>query len=95
VQRRNKKRKAQEDEYSYRRRVWFSDPLNRICEVGGCWRDASQIHHKKGRIGELLLDERYWMSVCHKCHDYIEKHPEWAKEKGYSLNRYQNEKNED
>lgn len=52
-----------------------------------CTEEALQIHHKKGRIGDLLTDPTYFLAVCHQCHIYIELHPEEAKEKGWSLAR--------
>ncbi len=57
------------------------------CEVKECKLPSNQIHHKKGRIGDLLNDTKYFLAVCQTDHDYIERHPIWAKEKGYSLNR--------
>ena len=48
---------------------------------------VEDIHHKKGRDGDLLLDERYWLAVSRKGHIWIELHPIEAKEKGYSLSR--------
>lgn len=47
-----------------------------------------QVHHKRGRIDDLLTDERYFLCVCGNCHRYIEDHPQWAKENGYSLSRF-------
>lgn len=46
-----------------------------------------QIHHKKGRLGELLFDKRYFLAVCQNCHSYIENNPEFAISHGYSLSR--------
>lgn len=46
-----------------------------------------QIHHKKGRRGSLLTDQQYFLCVCHNCHRYIEDHPAWAIENGYSISR--------
>ena len=58
---------------------------NPLCEV--CGGLATTIHHKKGRIGELLTNTKYFLPACMRCHDKIEINPEWAREKGYSLNR--------
>ena len=58
---------------------------NPLCEK--CGMVASTIHHKKGRMGELLTDVKYFMSACMDCHNWIEDHPREAKEKGYSLKR--------
>ena len=52
-----------------------------------CTIEALQIHHKKGRIGDLLTDPTYFLAVCHSCHVYIEMNPGEAKDKGWSLSR--------
>lgn len=57
------------------------------CQVKGCSRPAETIHHRKGRIGELLLDKKHFLAVCLTCHQKIENHSEWAKEQGYSVSR--------
>lgn len=61
-----------------------------ICQakISGCTKEAVQIHHKKGRIGELLTDNRYFLAVCHNCHHHIELNPVEAKQNGWSLDRY-------
>jgi hypothetical protein len=46
---------------------------------------ASETHHMGGREGDLLLKEEWWLPVCHLCHDYVENHPNWARENGYSI----------
>lgn len=46
-----------------------------------------QIHHKKGRIGDLLTDKNYFLAVCHNCHVYLEQNPLFARLHGYSLSR--------
>jgi hypothetical protein len=45
---------------------------------------ASECHHIRGRNGELLLDERYWLPVCRKCHDWITLHGREARALGLS-----------
>jgi len=59
------------------------------CEakIDGCHLEANQIHHKKGRIGNLLVDDNYFLAVCGNCHHWIENNPKEAKELGFSLNR--------
>lgn len=32
---------------------------------------ATQVHHQRGRLGSLLMDERFWIPVCAGCHDFI------------------------
>lgn len=50
-------------------------------------RAASQIHHKRGRLGPDLLDTRYFMGVCPECHERIHREPQWAYELGYLVSR--------
>ena len=57
-----------------------------VCEV--CFKNpATDVHHKKGRLGELLTLVRYFLAVCRSCHTKIETNPKWAKENGYSESR--------
>ena len=59
---------------------------NPICEC--CIAsESTDIHHKAGRIGDLLWDNRHFLAVCRNCHTRIETSPDWAKEKGYSVTR--------
>jgi hypothetical protein len=50
-------------------------------------RPATTIHHMAGRLGDLLLDTKYWIAVSLEAHIEIETKPDWAKEKGYSITR--------
>ncbi len=52
-----------------------------------CTIKATDIHHAKGKIGDLLMDKRYFKALCRSCHSYLEVHPNFAKEQGFSLNR--------
>lgn len=44
---------------------------------------VTEIHHKRGRRGKLLLDKRYWMPVSRVGHQWIHAHPKEAKERGW------------
>lgn len=55
------------------------------CEVDGCGNKATEIHHKARRHGGLLLEVRFFMAVCRKCHRWIEDNPKDAREKKYIL----------
>jgi len=79
------KRKVENKEYLDLRNGYFYN--NPLCEVKFCNNLATEIHHKKGRIGKLLTDIRYFLAVCRECHNKIELNPILAKENGYSLNR--------
>lgn len=52
-----------------------------------CTKYATEVHHKAGRIEELLLDQLYWLPTCHWCHKWTEEHPEEAKALGLSVSR--------
>ena len=62
---------------------------NKNCEakLQGCTIKATDLHHAKGKIGDLLTDKRFFKALCRNCHNYIETHPNFAKENNYSLNR--------
>lgn len=57
-----------------------------ICEVRGCNRASSEIHHRRGRL-QYLCVVKYFLAVCRPCHLWIEANPEAAKEQGYSVDR--------
>jgi len=59
-----------------------------------CLQKSDSIHHKCGRIGELFLNQQFWLPICTPCHEFVEKNPNIAKELGLSLNRLTNEKEE-
>lgn len=57
-----------------------------ICEVEGCVEKSTHIHHKKGRIGKLVYDKKYFMAVGDACHPKkIHENPEWSREMGYLI----------
>jgi hypothetical protein len=83
--------------YNKRRDVFLR---NKWCVVYPDQR-ATQVHHMMGKIGfadewarenniSLWLDERFWLPVSMEGHNWIENHPNEAKEKKYSLNRLEN-----
>jgi len=79
------KRMVLNAEYKMARQEYLSEYV--ICEVKDCMHPSEQVHHKKGRIGSLLTDKRFFLGVCAYCHVEIEKKPAWSKKMGYSLSR--------
>lgn len=80
--------KKEEDKvYVTIRKVFLNN--HRVCEakILGCLHSATEVHHKKGRVGKNYLDVHTFLALCGNCHRWIETHPEWAKEHGYSLDR--------
>ncbi|MFD2600191.1 hypothetical protein ACFSQ3_14630 [Sphingobacterium corticis] len=62
---------------------------NKLCKarLEGCTVWTTDVHHKKGRINNLLTDETYFLPVCRSCHQVIELNPVLAKELGFSQSR--------
>lgn len=76
----SKARSKQVKLYSKLRKIHLIEvPVCEVCKS----RAASEIHHKRGRIGELLNDRTHFLSTCEVCHRLIHKAPKWAAEKGY------------
>jgi hypothetical protein len=83
----SKKRQGEMDKYSKLREAFlFAKPQ---CEayLVGCTRTSTEVHHKAGRVGENYLKIGTWLAVCRNCHQWIEEHPEEAKELGFSESR--------
>jgi len=71
--------------YDRTRKEFLDHPDNQFCPITGT--STTDIHHKKGRSGDLFLDSRYWVALSREGHKYVEENPDWAKENGYSLGR--------
>jgi hypothetical protein len=69
----------------YRKKAKAFVKRNPKCKV--CGKPSECVHHKKGRIGDNLMNEKTWLPVCLSCHKMIEENPTEAKEKGYSDSR--------
>ena len=72
-------------EYRKVRDVYMDE--HTICEHPECSSPSTELHHKKGRIGKLLTDSRYFCALCHDHHEWSEKNPILAKELGLSVDR--------
>jgi hypothetical protein len=74
-------RKQQEQIYSERRKIFLRN--HPWCAVAEALhekpRRATQVHHRQGRIGRLLLDERHWLPVSMFGHEWINCHPKEAR----------------
>jgi hypothetical protein len=82
---RSPKRAAEEREYLRRREKYLL--MHPTCQVEGCKAPATEVHHRGGRVGKLLINVMYFLGTCRDHHIQIELNPEWAKEQGYSINR--------
>ena len=72
--------------------------FGRWCAYHGKPCIPTTVHHSAGRVGYIdevakdrgvpaLLDVRFFIPLCMEAHRYIEEHPKYAKENGYSESR--------
>lgn len=76
-------RAAQLRRYATQRVIYLAE--HPYCAI--CMHRATDVHHKAGRIGALLLDETRWLPLCRPCHVRVTTQPAWAVEHGYSQSR--------
>src|SRR5690625_1367804 len=79
------KRSKELAEYRKLRDVYMI--VNPVCEVRGCSRRATDLHHKVSREF-ALLDTDVFMAVCRECHNKIEENDRWARDNGYKLSKH-------
>lgn len=79
------KREAENILYHKNKKKYLKEFIT--CEVRECGNKSTEVHHKSGRIGQLIHNTLYFLATCRSCHRYIEDNPFWSKEQGYSLNR--------
>jgi len=78
---RSKSMTAKMVEYNKQKKRFLARPENRFC----CRfpnQIATEIHHKFGRAGSLLLDERGWLPASEKGHRWIHNNPDKARDRG-------------
>lgn len=80
---RTPKRAAQERLYAKLRAEFLA--THPMCQW--CGRQATEVHHKAGRVGLLLTDVSRWAALCREDHQYVTEHPAWAFEVGLSERR--------
>lgn len=86
----SKKQGKRNREYAKERKRFLNE--GDMCEarLEGCTGVAKEIHHKHGKVGKDLLDKTNFLRVCRPCHDYLEVHPNEAKQLGLSESRLAN-----
>jgi len=87
IAKKSEKQKVKDESYKLINKAYLIK--NPICaaKLPGCLGKSSQVHHKKGRIGDLLIDTKYFLAVCMHCHQVIENNPELAKKLNLSESR--------
>jgi hypothetical protein len=88
IRSRSVKRAKQESLYNKEAKAFKIN--NPICQAGiqnVCTTHTSDVHHKAGRIGEMLLEQSKWLAVCRACHNWIETNRKEAMERGFLISR--------
>lgn len=82
-------RDRQTQEYKSLKPKWRRLPENEHClrclHLGKLTQAENYPHHKKGRVGKLLCDTRYFMPVCEPCHTWIHSNKTLSYELGYLI----------
>jgi hypothetical protein len=65
------------------RNEFMRRPENQFCPVTG--EPTTDVHHIKGRMGDLLWDVEFFLAVSRRGHTHIHEHPEEAREKGWLI----------
>jgi hypothetical protein len=88
IPKKSDKQKEADKEYKKVRAKYLK--AHPFCEakLEGCGKVSVEIHHKRGRIGEDLINPDFFLACCQKCHMVIEANPAWAKQNGFSVSRH-------
>jgi hypothetical protein len=92
IKARSSKKEEQDKVYNDLRKVFLKE--NPRCAVFPS-KLSTDVHHKKGRLGNNYLDVSTWLAVSRDAHRKIEDNPEWAYKMGYSELRLKNYNQED
>lgn len=77
----SKKRELELRAYAIMRPIFLR--AHPFCEADPmCLQRAIEIHHIRGRHGNLLTDERYLIGICRTHHTWIHENPNKAREIG-------------
>lgn len=77
--------------YSKMRKEFLNEPQNSTCraKLPGCmgqFKENLTVHHTKGR-GLYYLDKKTWIPLCLSCHEWVETHPQEAREMNLSQSK--------
>jgi hypothetical protein len=59
----------------------------KTCEFPDCKKLATDVHHSRGRRGDMLTDTRYFKALCRGHHLRVEAKPNEAKQLGLTESR--------
>lgn len=81
------KRRRESEDYGVLREEWLRQ--HPLCEARvnhNCFRQATEVHHKRGR-GKYYLDTTTWLAICHNCHIWVTENSKEAILLGLSSSR--------
>jgi hypothetical protein len=90
IAKKSKKQSSRDVKYLKARLEFLSIPENKVCNIvipHECTIIASDVHHKKGKVGELYFDKKYFRSACRNGHNAAHDYPEQAYKTGDSVLR--------
>lgn len=86
IARRTPKKQKENAGYNRAVKIWLQKPANRVCRVtlkrNIRQEPATQCHHKRGRLGALLMDKRFWIPVSDDGHKWIDANRKQARRLG-------------
>lgn len=81
------KRKKQGHEYTILRKQFLIEHPMCEAKLSGCLIHSTEIHHKMGREGLLLIDKGKFLAICRPCHQFVSDNSALAIELGLSIKR--------
>jgi hypothetical protein len=63
---------------------------NPVCQINSPVHDPLapvHVHHKKGRVGKMLIDSKHFLTACDPCNGFCSDHPDWAMQNGHIASR--------
>lgn len=84
---RSSKRRKQEAQYLRDREVFLTTRSRCEMKLHCCTAWATEVHHMRGRDGDRLLDQDWWMPGCNACHHAVTVNPQMAYDRGLSVHR--------
>lgn len=84
---RSSKRRKQEAQYLRDRESFLAARPRCEMKLHCCTAWATEVHHMRGRVGALLLDQEWWLPGCHACHAAVTVNPQMAYDLGLSAHR--------
>ena len=73
------KQASRNQRYARIRNEFMSQPENKVCCLDGCANWSEDVHHSRGRIGDLLFDTRFFLAVCREHHAWIDANRDRAR----------------